>query len=156
MKAPMIKFAKATCEDAQQLTEVQIKTFDDDARKFFDKPIGGPSGYDSVKWQLDMMQSGIYYKILDKDMIIGGMVISRLKPGQYKLRRLYVDPDYQDKGVGTKAISFMENEFPDAQTWNLDTPVVATRNHHFYEKLGYMRTGDDGDGQYLYEKRITQ
>lgn len=103
-----------------------------------------------------MMKSGVYYKILDGDMIIGGMVISRLKPGQYRLRRLYVDPDYQDKGVGTKAISFMENEFPDAQVWNLDTPVVATRNHHFYEKLGYVRTGDGGGGQYLYEKRIAQ
>jgi hypothetical protein len=39
-------------------------------------------------------------------------------------------------------------------TW--DTPVVATRNHHFYEKRGYVRTGDDGGGLYLYEKRIAQ
>jgi len=152
----MIKFAKATCADAQQLTEVQIKTFDDDSRRFFGKPNGGPPGYDSVKFQLDMMEQGIYYKILDEDTIIGGIIIFRSKNGHYNLGRIYVDPDYQNRGVGTKAISFLENEFPDAQVWNLDTPMVATRNHHFYEKLGYVRTGDDGVDQYLYEKKMAQ
>ena len=35
----MIRFAKAVDEDAKKLTEVQIKTFDDDARRFLADPV---------------------------------------------------------------------------------------------------------------------
>jgi hypothetical protein len=43
----MIKFVRAKYEDAEKLTEVQIKTFDDDSRRFFGQPSGGPPGYNS-------------------------------------------------------------------------------------------------------------
>lgn len=61
----MIKFVKAKFEDAEKLTEVQIRTFDDDSRRFSGQPSGGPPGYNSVRWQLMIMRKGIYYKILD-------------------------------------------------------------------------------------------
>lgn len=96
----MIKFAKAEYEDAEKLTEVQIKTFDDDSRRFFGRPGGGPPGYDSVVWQKMIMKKGFYYKILDEDRIIGGIIVFRVKPGHYNLGRIYIDPDCQNKGIG--------------------------------------------------------
>lgn len=152
----MIKFLKAKFEDAEKLTEVQIKTFDDDARRFFGQPNGGPPGYNSVKWQMMIMRKGIYYKILDANMIIGGIIVFRVKPGHYNLGRIYIDPEYQDKGIGTQAMKFIESTFRDAQKWTLETPKLAYRNHHFYEKLGYVRIGNDGPDGYLYEKRLDE
>lgn len=151
----MIRFAKAKYEDAEKLTEVQIKTFDDDARKFFGKPKGGPPGYNSVPWQKMMMKKGFYYKILAGNTIIGGIIVFKVKPGHYNLGRIYIDPDYQNKGIGTQAMKFIESTFRDAQKWTLGTPKLAYRNHHFYEKFGYVRSGDDGPDGYLYEKNMS-
>ena len=152
----MIKFIKAKFEDAEKLTEVQIKTFDDDARRFFGQPNGGPPSYNSVKWQLMIMRKGIYYKILDENTIIGGIIVFKVKPGHYNLGRIYIDPEYQDKGIGTQAMNFVESTFSDAQKWTLETPKLAYRNHHFYEKLGYIRVGNDGPDGYSYEKRLNE
>ena len=152
----MIQFLKAKSEDAEKLTEVQIKTFDDDARRFFGQTSGGPPGYNSVKWQMMIMRKGIYYKILDENKIIGGIIVFKVKPGYYNLGRIYIDPEYQDKGIGTQAMSFIEKTFSDAQRWTLETPKLAYRNHHFYEKLGYIRVGNDGTFGYLYEKIMNE
>ncbi len=41
----------------------------------------------------------------------------------------------------------------------LDTPSYAVRNHHFYEKLGYVKVGEDArDGSSLiaYQKGVEQ
>lgn len=50
-----------------------------------------------------------------------------------------VSKEYQNQGIGAKAISFLENEFPDAKCWRLYTPYKNYRNHHFYEKMGYKK-----------------
>ena len=73
MPAP-IRFEKARIADAEALTEVQRRTFDDDSRRFAGQPggpvprategSGGPPGYDSADWTLWAIRAGIYYKIL--------------------------------------------------------------------------------------------
>lgn len=35
-------------------------------------------------------------------------------------------PSYQNLGIGAKAITFIENEFPDATRWRLHTPYKIT------------------------------
>jgi len=152
----MITFEKATPADAAILTEVQTRCFDHDTRRYLNQPSGGPPGYDSVGWQIQHMQRGMYYKILSDGQIIGGIIVFRLGKGHYELGRIYLDPDYQDQGIGTQAMGFIESQFPDAVRWTLDTPVWATRNHHFYEKLGYVKVREDdayGERLCFYEKR---
>lgn len=157
----MIAFEKATEEDAQTLTDVQVRTFDDDSRRFFGQPSGGPSGYDSVDHQIKLMRSGHYYKMLDGERIIGGLVIFKKRDTHCYLGLIFIDPDYQDRGIGTQAIQFAEDTFPMAKKWTTNTPAVATRNHHFYEKLGYVKVKEElieeeGESGTLfhYEKRL--
>lgn len=40
---------------------------------------------------------------------------------------------------------FIENEkiFEDASIWTLETPHKSYKNHSFYEKMGYVRTGHE-------------
>jgi GNAT superfamily N-acetyltransferase len=155
----MIHFQKARPEDAEALTEVQVRTFDDDARQFAGQPGGGPPGYDSVDWQLRMMKRGIYYKILADDQIVGGFILFDMRRRHFNLGRIFIDPNWQNQGIGTQAIEFMEKAFPYVKKWSLDTPHWAQRNHHFYAKMGYVKVGEDSPGGmgeclYLYEKRI--
>jgi ribosomal protein S18 acetylase RimI-like enzyme len=60
-------------------------------------------------------------------------------------------------GVGTQAMGFIERAFP-ATIWTLETPTFATRDQHFYEKLGYVRVGERVSPDITsiqYEKRLT-
>ena len=74
----------------------------------------------------------------------------------YELGRIYIDPAYQGQGIGAIAMRWIETAFP-ARRWTLDTPGWATRNHHFYEKLGYVRLREEGTPPHtmiFYEKRL--
>ena len=50
-------------------------------------------------------------------------------------------PDYQNQGIGSQAMTFLEETYPHINQWTLDTPVWAKRNQRFYEKHGYVKTG---------------
>ncbi len=150
----MIRFERATPADAEVLTAVQVRTFDDDSRRFLNKPRGGPPGYDSVQWQRMIMQrAAAYYKIVADDVVIGGMIVFNMGGGHYELGRIYLDPAHQDRGIGQQAMRFVEQAHPQAKRWTLDTPLWATRNHYFYEKLGYRRVRETPEFVY-YEKVI--
>jgi len=187
-----IRFVKACIDDAEALTKVQRRTFDDDAHRSGQPAgdrresraervperqrsgrtavqcgvvcrsaggVGGPSGYDSVDWTLWAMKTGIYFKILAGDKIIGGVILFDMHNRHFNLGRIFVDPDWQNQGIGSQAVCFVERTFRYIKTWSLDTPEWATRNHHFYEKLGYVKVGEEvPKGRtirlYLYEKRM--
>lgn len=52
----------------------------------------------------------------------------------------------------------IEEKYPDAKSWFLDTPYLSFRNHHLYEKMGYKKIGEEIPDKesnfklFLYEK----
>jgi GNAT superfamily N-acetyltransferase len=141
----MIRFRKATTKDARELASVSRKAFDYDVHYGAPGP-GGPPGYDRSGWQSRMMHIGSYYTILEDLRIIGGLIVFDEGGGKFELGRVFLHPDYQNKGIGTQAMAFIEETFPTAKTWHLGTPIWAKRNQHFYEKCGYTRVGLDNNG----------
>lgn len=139
----MVKIDKATLEDVERLTEIQTRTFDDDNKL---KPPGcsleGPPGYDSVSWNAGWIAKTPYYKILFAGQIVGGIIVFELQKGHYELGRIYVDPDFQNRGIGQQAVKLMFGLFPEAERWTLGTPSWAIRNQHFYEKMGFVKVGE--------------
>lgn len=136
-----ITFSPAIPADAEALTTIQTRTFDDDSRKHGRGERGGPPGYDSVAWNIDIMGRSAYYKIVADGAIIGGLFVFTVGDGRCELGRIFIDPDYQNRGIGAQALQFIEQTFP-ARRWTLDTPTWATRNQHFYEKHGYLKIGE--------------
>ena len=158
----MIRFEKATRDDAKVLTEVSTRTFDDDSRQHGRGPRGGPPGYDSVEWQIKIMKVGKYYKILADETIIGGLIVFPMGKAHYELGRIYIAPEFQNQGIGAQAIRFIEQSYPTVKKWSLGTPCWALRNQHFYEKMGYIKVGEtppekDGEGfvGILYQKNMS-
>jgi len=151
----MIEFKKAKIEDAKALARVSKRAFHSDIHCGA-KEKGGPPGYDSADWQIFAMKQMMYYKILSDDSIIGGFMVSNRSNGRYKLERIFIDPDHQNRGIGTQTFEFIWQEFPMAKRWTLGTPVWNRRTRHFYKKLGFIEVGKDGPDGIRFERKISE
>jgi GNAT superfamily N-acetyltransferase len=149
----VVRFVKARIGDADKLAEVSKRAFDHDIHYGAPGP-GGPPGYDAPAWQARVMRFGDYYKILEGKQIIGGMVIMRRRAREYEVGRIFIEPEYQDRGIGAQAFEFLWQKYSLAKRWTLDTPAWNQRTRHFYEKLGFVEVGLDTDGCILFERLI--
>jgi ribosomal protein S18 acetylase RimI-like enzyme len=152
-----IEFEQATPGDAEDLVRVQIGAFHDDARHYPGVEIGGPPGYDSVEAMLATIARGECHKVSLDGETIGGLTVTDQGEGHFHLDVLVIDPAHHNRGFGTLAMGFIERAFP-ATVWTLETPTFATRNQHFYERLGFVRVGEKvspGITLIQYEKRVS-
>lgn len=142
-----LSLLEITEENIPQLTKVMTRAFDDDAQKHLGQERGGPEGYDDGgffrEWLFPYEQS-VGYSILWEANIIGGIIVWILPEGHNILGTIFVDPDYQDRGVGTWTWRFIEATYPETKSWRLATPEWAIKNFHFYEaKCGFQRVESD-------------
>ncbi len=149
----MIQFRKARSSDAEALAQASERAFHSDIHCGA-SGIGGPPGYQSAEWQKKMMGIGDYYTILVDERIAGGMIVFRKEPRHYELGRIFVDPDFQNQGVGTQAFDFLWKTYPLAKRWTLDTPAWNRRTRYFYKKMGFEEIGQEGPDGILFERRI--
>lgn len=153
----MIRFENTVDADAEALATVQKRAFDSQIPEDMQE-IGGPPGYDSAEWQLEMMHRGPYMKILVDEQIIGGIILTLTEPDHCHVDRIFLDPAYHSQGIGTQAFAWLEHTYPSVQLWTLRTAAFQLRNQRFYEKLGYRKTGEKEVIPRLilieYEKRI--
>ena len=123
----MINFSRAEVNDAEEIVQAKIDAFTDEVKLYG----MGPTGYDNVNLQRGIIRNFCCYKIVDEGKIIGGITCKEERPGEFHVSGLYVIRAYQNKGVGAKAIEFIEKEYPQGKVWRLDTPYRSFRNHHF-------------------------
>ena len=135
-----------TESDIPSLTPVMKRAFDDDAQKHLGQESGGPPGYDNGdffrQWLLPYPES-VGYKILAGEELIGGIIVWILPEGHNILGTIFVDPSFQDRGVGQRIWSDIEEKYPDTKSWRLGTPAWAIKNHHFYQKCGFAEVDQD-------------
>lgn len=145
MSRPELEFVEITEDDLPELTEVMVRAFDHDSRRHLGLDRGGPPGYDDGsffrKWLFAYDQNhGL--KMVSGGRIVGCVTFWILDTRHYFLGTIFVDPEHQDRGVGTKAWQHIEALFPEAISWTLETPEWSTRNHRFYEdKCGFTKVG---------------
>jgi GNAT superfamily N-acetyltransferase len=151
----------ATVADAEMLTQTCKRAFESDAEFGAPGP-GGPPGYDSVKWNLERIRNRYlqYYKILIGEEIVGGFIAGDRGPGYRVCERIWVDPGYMQKGIGTRTFEIVWKKYPSADLWALGTPEWNTRSNPFYQSLGFKQIGITRDypswNGIFYEKRITE
>lgn len=147
-----IEFIRATEADAEELVKVQDQSFLEDYLKYGQCP-----GYGrSVESMKASIKNSTQYKIV-VDMQIIGKVSVKATDNHAHLDCLCVIPTYQHKGIGQRAIAFIESQFPAVNYWSLETPKDKLRNIMFYEKSGYFIDGEllDGVKVVILKKYIT-
>lgn len=147
--------------DVAALTVIMKKAFDEDTRIHLNESEGGPPGYDNGeflrKWALHV-DSAASIAMLDSKAI-GLYIVWIFKNNENVLGTIFIDPEYQNQGIGLKIWEDIEARYPDTKLWRTETPGFSKRNHHFYiNKCGFSITniinaGDRFEESYILEKR---
>jgi len=129
--------------DAEALVEVQNKSFYSDYIKYGLCPAYGRTPEQII----DAMRRVCTYKIVADGRIIGKVSAHRLdEEGAMHLDCLCVLPEYENRGIGRMAVAYIEEAFPEAKSWTLETPADSERNRQFYKKCGYTAADIIFDG----------
>ncbi len=153
-------FEKMYEKDIENLVPIMKRAFDYDTQIHLGQETGGPTGYDDgsllKKWGLDKAASP--YCIYHGETLIGGTILLICEDNQNYLECLFLDPQYEDKGLGTKVWKQIEAMYPQTKIWHTETPIYSHRNHHFYvNKCGFhmvkiKNPKDPEGGSFLFEK----
>jgi len=144
-----IAIKKTDASEAALLSQIQKAAFLPLYEKYHDEGSPYLRGPEDILQRLN--KSYRHFTILYGGKTVGGIFyrlygkrspVDRIAEGEYYLCRVYVDPDYQGKGIACSAILLCENEFPDAKVYYVDFPTDMEKNRRCYEKAGYLDSGE--------------
>jgi ribosomal protein S18 acetylase RimI-like enzyme len=73
--------------------------------------------------------------------VIDGKIVGSVRAyeneGTAYIGRLFVHPEYQNRGIGTQLMKSIEDEFRESQRFELFTSKKSIKNIYLYSKLGY-------------------
>jgi ribosomal protein S18 acetylase RimI-like enzyme len=137
-------------KDIEELVRVSIRSFHSDYLVGAPSKTGGPPGYDSIQFHNKILvKSDAFYKIIEYEKIIGAFWIVYKGNNHTELSRVFIDPDYQRKGIGNRVFQFLFNKYPNITKWSLDTPKWNIRTYNFYTKLGFKIEHEDNSFYYF-------
>lgn len=137
-----LRIERADASDAGALITVQNRAFYADYVRY-----GVCPGYDRThESMLHSIACAYTYKLLMCREIVGTIIVSDRGAGHFYLGGLCVVPEFEHRGIGRAAMSFLANAFPSAKRWSLETPVEKTRNIDFYTRCGFFITSERTDG----------
>lgn len=137
----IVRLQPAKAEEALILTEMQTRAFMPEVRKhggFETSPASETP--DRMLERITSAKSHSFIIIAD-DVYAGMIRIKELGAGAYKISPIFVLPEFQNQGIGQKAMALAEEMFPTARLWTLFCVREEERNVYFYEKLGFSKTG---------------
>lgn len=135
-----IKIQRTNINEAEILLDIQREAFKEDLEKYEDYDTSPAT--EPIEKLKRKINNSFHYTIFLDNTIIGGIEVRKLSETQFYLNRIYLGIDYQNLGIGTKLMEFVENEFSEALEWTLSTPYMNYRNHYFYEKFGYKKISE--------------
>ena len=137
----MIALRKAEPQDCRQIHAIQVEAFAELLEKYHDTATN-PGAETVEKVAARMAQDTTdYYFIQTGGRSIGAARIQRLPEDVCRVSPIFILPAFQGKGYAQEAMRALEELYPQAKKWRLDTIKEETKLCHLYEKLGYRRTG---------------
>ena len=142
----MILIEKAQKEDLREILDLQYLAYQSEAKLFGDMEI--PPLKQTIEEVYDEFEKGIILKAVDENGIIIGSVRAYQDGGTVYIGKLMVHPEMQKKGIGTKLLLEIENEYPN-QRYELFTSTKSISNIRLYERLGYKIFKEEAVSQEL-------
>ena len=152
-----IEYRKADIADAELLIGIYNSAFYSDYLKYGECP-----AYGKTK---EMMEKSIIdypkFIILIDSKAVGCVSCKQAEVGIYEIGCLCVVPEFQGKGIGTKAIQFVTSYYEDWDIFTLVIPMDKSENIRFYtEKCGFDMVSTEMDGnvkvaRFVLERQIS-
>lgn len=148
-----IEYRKAVSEDAEILVNIYDAAFYSDYMRY-----GACPGYGRT---VEMMKESIReypkYIILCDNKPVGCVSCKMQEMGVYEITCLCIIPEYQGKGLGTKAVQFVKELYDDWEKLTLVTPLDKKENVKFYtEKCGFHIVSIETDGNVELARFVTE
>jgi len=142
-----IKLIKATDADCIELHSLQVAAFADMLSKYKDYETN--PGAEQVDKIIERMKHDDtdYYLVSLNNVNIGGIRIVRKDGDICRISRMFILPQYQNKGYAQAVIRDVEALYPNAKKWELDTIKQEEKLCRLYEKMGYKKTGTERELQ---------
>ena len=137
----MIELKRASCEDAETIWRMQVKSFSDLLKKYNDYDTNpGNESLDKVIWRLNQ-NSTYFYLILYEGITVGAIrVVDNLNSSSYKrISPIFILPEWRNQGFAQAAIRAVE-AIHGQDMWELETILEEKLNCLLYEKMGYIKT----------------
>ncbi len=115
----IVRLQPARAEDAVRLTEMQARAFMPQVllRGGFETSPAAETP-DRMLERITSAKSHSFIIVAD-DMYAGMIRIKELNDGACKISPIFVLPEFQNQGIGQKAMSLAEELFPSARLWTL-------------------------------------
>lgn len=137
-----IRLVKANEEDAVLVHSLQREAFMPLYERYRDDETS--PALETVSRVAEKISDSDFLMIYLEDTPVGGVRVRRFENGGETVRNIspiFVIPEYWDKGIGSAVMKMLFDTYNDADKWSLATIEEDGRNCHFYEKLGFIRTG---------------
>lgn len=148
-----IEYRKAVSEDAEMLVNIYNAAFYSDYMRYGACPWYGRT--------IEMMKKSIReypkYIILCDNKPVGCVSCKMQEMRVYEITCLCIIPEYQGKGLGTKAVQFVKELYDDWDKLTLVTPLDKKKNVKFYtEKCGFRIVSIETDGNVELARFVTE
>lgn len=130
-----IKIQKASSNDLLDILLLQKLAFKSEADIYNDFDTSPPILQTLEELKEEFTGQTILKAIIDEN-IVGSVRAFQVKETAF-IKRLVVNPTYQNQGIGTKLMHSIEGFFKNARRYELFTGHKSIRNLHLYRKLGY-------------------
>lgn len=134
-----IQLVPATEDDAGILALVSQRAYEQ-ACEQHEQDVWGPRGYKSAKDHLYYIEKLETYCIVYEEVVVGGIILSENGFEHKELVRLFVDPDFQDKGIASDAFNMLMELSP-AKAWTVGNPEWNKKTKGFLESNGFQKIG---------------
>ena len=130
-----VEITKASFEDLKAILLLQKQAFVSEADIYNDFDISPPLLQTLEELTKEFSESIILKALLGDDIV--GSVRGFQVDETVFIKRLIVNPHYQNQGIGTKLMKSIEDSFKDNKRYELFTGDKSNRNLHLYQKIGY-------------------
>ncbi len=131
---PEIIIEPALPEDAETILNLQKLAYTEEAIFYNDFNI--PPLTQTLEETIEEFKAQTVLKATLYGRIIGS-VRGYVEDGTCYVGKMMVDPVFQNRGLGTRLLLAIEQQFPQARRFELFTGFKSERNLHLYKKHGY-------------------
>lgn len=109
-------------------------------------PSDGPPECGSPEWHRRMHAEGRLFAAMDGEQLVGCAILFFESQAAFcYIGRIFVDPALHRRGYGTQIMRAIEALQPETRLFMLETPAANPRTNAFYQKLGYVQSGMQGN-----------